>query len=406
LSDGAVVVPPVAAGRYGGVKVAIAHDYLTQRGGAERVVLSMLKAFPDAEVHTLLYEPSTTFPEFRDAVVHTSPINRVGFLRADHRKALPLLPLAASRLKIDADVVLASTSGWAHAFDVGDATLVAYCHSPARWLYQSDRYLGVDPQRIRQLGLQALRRILIAWDKRAARRVDRYLANSTVVQKRVLDAYGVEARIVPAPTSSFAGGDRERPAQLSEELVREGFHLCVSRLLPYKNVRQVLEASQLAHVNLVVVGRGPEAESLRAAAGAHAQVLSDLSDAEVAWLYEKCTALVAASYEDFGLTPLEAAAHGKPSIALRYGGFLDTIVEDVTGVFFDEPTPSQIAKAIRVSRDTTWSVRAIKDRAAEFSEERFVDRIRSEVTSSVTVAQSITADGTGQLSGPPSATRS
>lgn len=362
------------------MKVAIAHDYLTQRGGAERVVLSMVKTFPDAEVHTLLYEPATTFGEFADVQVHTSPLNHVGALRADHRKALPLLPFSAGRMKIDADVVLASTSGWAHGFDVGDATLVAYCYSPARWLYQSGRYLGDDSPRGRRAALQALKRPLIAWDKRAAQRVDHYLAISTVVQQRIREVYGRASTILPAPLGTFASGPTRRPAQLSESVVASGYHLCVSRLLPYKNVRQVLEASTLAGVRLVIVGRGPEAESLRAAAGPTAQVLSDLSDAEVAWLYENCTALIAASYEDFGLTPLEAAVHGKPSVVLRFGGFLDTIVEGVTGVFFDEPTPDRIAAAIKQAIHTQWDADAIQARADQFSEHRFSVRLKKHVT--------------------------
>ncbi|MCZ2825576.1 MULTISPECIES: glycosyltransferase [unclassified Modestobacter] len=371
------------------MKVAIAHDYLTQRGGAERVVLSMVKAFPDAEVHTLLYDPATTFSEFADVRVRTSRLNDVGFLRRDHRRALPLLPFAASRLKIDADVVLASTSGWAHGFDTGNATLVAYCYSPARWLYQHDRYLGENPPRLRSIGLQALRRPLIAWDKRAAQRVDHYLAISTVVQQRIYDVYGKTSTLVPAPLSGFASGARARPAELSDHLVRGGFHLCVSRLLPYKNVRQVLEAARIAGVNLVIVGKGSEAESLRMAAGQRGQVLSDLSDAEVAWLYARCDALIAASYEDFGLTPLEAAVHGKPSIALRFGGFLDTMIEGVTGVFFDEPTPELIAVAIGRARDVVWSGEAIKARAAEFSEDRYIDRLHSAVHAAATARNAV-----------------
>lgn len=365
--------------RWSEVKVAIAHDYLTQRGGAERVVLSMVKAFPDAEVHTLLYEPSATFSEFADVRIRTSRVNEVRFLRQDHRRALPVLPFAANRLKIDADVVLASTSGWAHGFDVGGAALVAYCYSPARWLYQHDRYLGENPPRLRSAGLQALRRPLIAWDKRAAQRVAHYLAISTVVQQRIKDVYDRTSTLVPAPLSGFASGERVRPAELSEHLVTGGFHLCVSRLLPYKNVRQVLEAARIAGVNLVIVGKGPEAESLRMAVGPRGQVLSDLSDAEVAWLYERCDALIAASYEDFGLTPLEAAVHGKPSIALRFGGFLDTMIEGVTGVFFDEPTPELIAAAIGRARGVEWSSGAIKARAAEFSEDHFIERLHSAV---------------------------
>ena len=121
--------------------VAIAHDYLTQRGGAERVVLALHRAFPDATIHTTLYDPDGTYPEFRDARIVTSPINRIGPLRREHRAALPLLPYAVSRLRIDADVVVASSSGWAHGVPTTGRKIV-YCHAPARWLYQADAYLG------------------------------------------------------------------------------------------------------------------------------------------------------------------------------------------------------------------------------------------------------------------------
>ena len=119
-------------------QVAIAHDYLTQRGGAERVVLAMLRAFPGATVHTLLYDPEGTFPEFREAHVVTSPLNRLGPLRRDHRLALPLLAPSFSRLEIAADVVVCSSSGWSHGARV-EGRKVVYCHTPARWLYQPDR---------------------------------------------------------------------------------------------------------------------------------------------------------------------------------------------------------------------------------------------------------------------------
>ena len=136
-------------------RVAIAHDYLTQRGGAERVVLALLNAFPDAEVHTLLYDADATFPEFRDVRVVTSPLNRIGPLRTHHRLSLPLLAPAASRMVVDADVTVVSTSGWAHGFDVRGRSVV-YCHNPARWLYQGAEYLGDQPRRLPSLALDAL----------------------------------------------------------------------------------------------------------------------------------------------------------------------------------------------------------------------------------------------------------
>ena len=182
-----------------GPSVAIAHDYLTQRGGAERVVLSLMRAFPGAPVHTTLYEPDGTYPEFADADVRTSPLNRFGALRRDHRLALPLLAPASSWTRIEADVVVASSSGWAHGFRTSGRTVV-YCHNPARWLYQTVEYLGGSPWRS-PFGapVMALRPALRRWDRRAAARVDVYVANSRVVQRRIADTYGREAELLPPP---------------------------------------------------------------------------------------------------------------------------------------------------------------------------------------------------------------
>ena len=151
-------------------RVAIAHDYLTQRGGAERVVLALHRAFPEATIHTTLYDPDGTYPEFRDARIETSPLNKVGRLRRSHRAALPFLAPASSRLRIDADVVVASSSGWAHGFAITGRRLV-YCHAPARWLYQPVEYLGGPPySSARGLALAAMRPFLLRWDRRAAAR--------------------------------------------------------------------------------------------------------------------------------------------------------------------------------------------------------------------------------------------
>ena len=218
-------------------RVAIAHDYLTQRGGAERVVLAMLRAFPGAAVHTLLYDPDGTFPEFRDAHVVTSPLNRLAPAAPHHRLALPLLAPAASRLRVDADVTLVSTSGWAHGFDIRGRSLV-YCYNPARWLYQADEYLGdAGGGSAKALALRMLAPALRRWDGRAARRRDRYLAISSVVRDRDPgDVRHRRRRAVP-PTTVLPSG-----AQQSVGPYDEGFHLLVSRLLPYKNVDKAIDA--------------------------------------------------------------------------------------------------------------------------------------------------------------------
>ncbi len=361
-----------------GLRIALAHDYLTQRGGAERVVLSLLRAFPDAVIHTTLYDPDGTFPDFRDAHIVTSPLNRIGALRHDPRLALPLLAWASSRLRIDADVVVASSSGWAHAFPTDGRRLV-YCHNPARWLYQSDEYLGeagrLSPQR---LALAPLRGPLRAWDRRAAHRADRYLGNSRVVVRRIAATYGIDAGLVPPPHSIDASGPRQPVPALVDW--QDGYHLIVSRLQPYKNVDQALEAFRsLPDERLVVVGHGPLADQLRAQAPANTRLLSRLSDAQLRWTYAHAVALLAPSYEDFGLTPLEAAAFGRPTLALHAGGYLDTVDPSTSGAFFEAATPEAIAQSVRTWRTHRWDPAAIERHADDFSEARFIDRIRTEV---------------------------
>lgn len=358
-------------------RVAIAHDYLTQRGGAERVVLAILRAFPDATIHTTLYDPEETFPEFRDADIRVSPLNKVGVLRRNHRVALPFLPFAASRLHIDADVVVASSSGWAHAFPTSGQKLV-YCHAPARWLYQSERYLGFDP-RSSPIGmaLLAVREPLKIWDQRAARTGDAYLANSHVVRERIGETYGIDADVLAPPFAVDATGEREPVEEVADW---EAFHLVVSRLLPYKNVHLIIEAFRDLPERLVVVGAGPMLEDLRASAPPNVAVVTRLSDAQMRWTYARATALVAASHEDFGLTPLEAGAFGKPALALRAGGFLDTIAEGVNGSFFDEPEVEAIRAAVRANRGRTWDEAAIRAHVEDFSPENFVRRLRAAAT--------------------------
>lgn len=358
-------------------RVAIAHDYLTQRGGAERVVLTLMKAFPEAPVHTTLYDPEGTYPEFAGADIHTSPLNRIGPLRRDHRLALPLLAPAASRMRIDADVVVASSSGWAHGFDTGEGTrTVVYCHNPARWLYQTEEYLGGQAWRS-PLGppLLALRPALRRWDRRQARDVDVYLANSRVVQQRIATTYGRRAELLPPPHGMDASAPREPVPELADW--EPGYALVVSRLLPYKNVDAVIEAVRGTRRRLVVVGRGPEEARLRATMPDNVRLLGGLSDARLRGVYAGAGLLVAASHEDFGLAPLEAAAFGVPAVALRGGGFLETVLEGSTGIFFDRPEPDQIAAALTVAESHPWDAGSVRARAEEFGEARFIARIRS-----------------------------
>lgn len=362
--------------------IALAHDYITQRGGAERVALSLSRAFPAAPLHTTLYEPETTFREFADVDVRTMPINRWGVLRAHHRLALPFLAGAVSRYPVEAEVLVASSSGWAHGIPTTGRKIV-YCHAPARWLYQTDRYTGAQHapsmrSRMMTAATDILGPRLRAWDQDAAHSADRYLVNSTVVRRAVHEVYGIEAEVLPPPPANLTGDGLVDPLPG----VDQPFLLCVARLLPYKNVDLVIEAvATVPGIRLVVVGDGPERARLEAlAARVGGTVLAGrVSDARLRWLYENCIGLVAASYEDFGLSPLEAATFGKPTVALHDGGYLDTVVEGRTGTFFERADAGEIAAAVETLARSAWDADELRRHAEGFSEERFIGRIREVV---------------------------
>lgn len=366
------------------VPVALAHDYITQRGGAERVVAIMAAAFPDAPIFTSLYDAAGTFDDFNGSDIRTSALNRIGFLRRNHRMALPFLAPAVASMHINADVVLASSSGWAHGMQASGRKVV-YCHAPARWLYQSNRYLGPAvgslAHRMRRATAEAALGLLSpglrAWDIKQALGADRYLVNSTVVQEAVRKTYGIEAEVLPPPPAMSPRGKTT-----ALEAVKTPFVLCVARLLPYKNVDVVIQAMQdVEGVGLVVVGRGPDQARLRELAGSNPGIhlVGGVPEDSLRWLYANCVGLVAASFEDFGLTPLEAAAFGKPTAALHAGGYLDTIEPGVNGVFFEKPSAVEIRSAVAHLLDAPWDRSAIMSHAELFSEQRFRDRLHEVV---------------------------
>jgi len=356
--------------------VAIVHDYLTQRGGAERVVLSMARAFPEAPVYTSLYSPETTYPEFADVDVRPLWLQRLRPLRRHHRLAFPLLPLAFGADRLDYDVVLCSSSGWAHGVRTRGVKIV-YCHSPARWLYLRNTHIAED-RPWHALALRAARVPLVAWDQRAAASATSYVVNSENVQRRVHEVYGTRAEVLHPPVRFPAEGPTT-PVPVGGR-----FYLCVARLLRYKNVHQVVQAFEhLPNLELVVVGDGPEGDVLQRTAGPNVHLVGSVGDSELRWLYRNCAGLVSASYEDFGLTPVEAAIFGKPSVVLASGGYLETVVPGRTGIYFGAAEAGQIADAVRRAERQTWVPERIIEHATIFQEPYFMARLRALVAAQV-----------------------
>jgi glycosyltransferase involved in cell wall biosynthesis len=312
-------------------------------------------------------------------------LNALGVVRKHHRAALPILPLAANSMHVDADVMVTSSSGWAHGFSTNGRKLV-HCHSPARWLYLRDMYLGDEGGLLKRAVLTATSGRLRAWDRRAALSCDRYLAVSTVIQRRIADAYGISADVLPSPVAMSRASATEPVPELLQWLSTGGesdpndaFYLCVSRLLPYKNVAAVVGAFAGRGQRLVVVGRGPDADRIAAAKTPNVLMLSDLTDGQMSWLYEHCRALIAASYEDYGLTPIEAGVWGKPSVVLRWGGFLDTVEEGITGSYFDAPDAVAIGEALDHFETSSFDPDKIRRHVEQFTEERFAEALYAAV---------------------------
>jgi glycosyltransferase involved in cell wall biosynthesis len=367
------------------VRVAIVHDYLTQRGGAERVVLALHRLYPDAPIYTSFYDPATTFPEFTGADIRTSFLQRFPHAGNAFRANLPLFPAAFGRFRFDGyDLVVSSSSGWAHGARTGRAFHVCYCHAPAKWLYRTDDYLGAGgsvPAAARPLlapVLAALRR----WDAAAARRPDLYVANSRHVAEEIKRIYGRDAPIVFPPVSV----ERFASTALAEEPA-EPYFLVVARLLPYKRVDLAIRACVRRGAKLVVVGDGPERDALVSLAGGAVTFVPRADDDELARLYAGATALIQCGKEDFGIAPLEANASGRPVVAFGEGGALDTVVDGQTGILFAEQSVDAVFAALGRCVETVWSQESLRAYATRFGEERFIADLRTTIADAYRAAR-------------------
>lgn len=315
-------------------RVALAHDYLNQRGGAERVALEFAGMWPRAPIYTSLYRPESTFPEFKRFDVRTSFLDRLPIDRG-FRALFPLYPAAFRSLgPVDADLLVTSSSGWAHGLRVRDGGRhVVYCHNPARWLY-GEEYMGASARK--QQAISPLVAPMRRWDRAAARRADLYIANSATTRRRIQRVYGLEVPVVHPPVDV----DRFKPSPRGERL------LVVSRLLPYKRVDIVVDAATKAGLGLDVVGAGPDLERLRERAGPTVTFHGRASDETVRELMQDCRAFCLPGMEDFGIAPVEAQAAGKPVIAYAGGGAVETVADGFSGVFFRNHDVSDFLAAV------------------------------------------------------------
>jgi glycosyltransferase involved in cell wall biosynthesis len=363
--------------------VVLAHDWLNGMRGGERVLEELCRLFPDAPIYTLLHERGSVSPTIEARRIVTSPLQRLpASVRRGYRQLLPLMPAAVRALRLPpCDLVLSSSHCAIKAVRPPRGSRhLCYIHTPMRYIWEQqsayfDRGRTGLPTRIAAgLGSPLLR----AWDRRTASRVDRFVANSQVVQARVRRAYGRESGRVPPPVDLARFTATPSPGA-------RGFYLMVTAFAPYKRVELALEAFRRLGRPLRVVGAGQDLDRLRPLFGGRVEYLGSLPDADVTRLYAECRAFVMPGEEDFGITPLEAQASGRPVIALDRGGATETVVPldrpNATGVLFPGGAIEDLVTAVRTfeAAETRFSPEACRRQAERFSAEAFRRGILAEV---------------------------
>ncbi len=351
------------------MRVALTHDYLVDRGGAERVLLELHRLFPNAPIFTSVFDPSGTLDEFRSCDVRTSFLQALRPTRATYKRLLPLYPAAFQSFDLKGyDVVISSASAFAKAVRLpASSHHICYCYTPTRFAWDWDGYrkrqgIGVVTASAVQLLLPYLRRA----DAAAAQRVDRFVAISAEVARRIRTCYSKDAHVVYAPV------DLRKFNQIAEP---SDYFLVASRLQAYKRVDTVVETFNRLGLPLRIAGDGPDLPRLRALAGPTITFLGHVSDEVLVDLYARCRAVVLPGEEDLGLTPLEANACGRPTVAFAGGGALETVLPGVTGVLFTEHTVDSLANAVRTVQSLNVQAYRLRKHAEHFSTARFRDAI-------------------------------
>ena len=360
------------------MRVAIVHDWLYVLGGAEKVLAGLLRCFPEADVYCLIDILSAEDrARLGVGTTRTSFLQRAPGIARRHRNYLPLMPLAIEQFDLSSyDLVISSSYGVAKGVLTGpDQLHISYVHSPMRYAWDLQHQYLRESHADR--GLKSwLARILLhrmrVWDVRTGNGVDAYVCNSHFIARRVRKAYGRDSTVIWPPVTV--------PKTLAP-VNRRDYFLTASRLVPYKNVRGVVEAFRLLpDQKLIIAGDGPERERLQALAGPNVSFVGFVPDETLRRLMREARAFVFAAEEDFGIVPVEVQAEGTPVLALGRGGARETVVTTgpgLTGLFFDSPEASVIAETVRqfLTEEHSFSREACHRNAQRFSEDRFEQEI-------------------------------
>ena len=394
------------------LKIALVHDWLNQIGGAENVLEELVDLFPGAPVYTSMYAPEKMPARYRSWDIHTSFMQRLPGILNHHQPYMPIYPLAFQRTTLtEYDLVLSNKSGFCHGVTTKDAvtsavattknllatgistngisvngngvdkllngqietkrtnqktTHVCYCLTPTRFLWLYEQYSEREQiSGIIDMVLQPLLSLLRRWDRRAAQKVDHFIAISTEIQKRIKNIYGRESVVIHPPVDT----DYFVPA--ADDTVGDYF-LSIGRLIPYKRVDLAVDAfAQLPNQKLIIVGDGRDYDALAQRATPNVTFLGRQSRDDILELLQHCRAFVFPGLEDFGIAPVEALSVGRPVIAYEGGGALDTIQPGITGEFFTDATVDSLVQTLQEFDATAYNPEQCRMQAEKFSTDSF-----------------------------------
>jgi glycosyltransferase involved in cell wall biosynthesis len=358
-------------------RVAIIHDWLTGMRGGEKVLEVLSELFPKADIFTLIHFPGRVSRQIEKHRIFTSFLQNCPGVEKRYRYYLPLMPHAIERFNFkDYDLMISSSHCVAKAAIPGEKSKHwSYCHTPMRYIWdQYDEYFGAGRAAVTtRLAMGLVRRRLQRWDVASAERVHHFIANSENVSRRIQRIYKRESSVIYPPVDyDFYSqrDDRDKDTHVSP------FFLMVSALAPYKRIDLAIEAFNRNRKQLLIIGSGQDETRLRAMAGPNIHFAGWLNAEQLRWNYARCQALIFPGEEDFGIVPLEVMSAGRPVIAFRRGGALETVEDGKTGVFFEHQTPDDLLLALDRLEGMRFDPAQIRQHAARFSRQHCVETFR------------------------------
>lgn len=353
------------------MKIALVHDFLNQEGGAEKVLRVFSEIFPEAPIYTMTMDKNRAGKLYIGKDVRTSFIQKMPLGVKKYQWFLPLMPTAVERFDLTAyDIILSDASAFAKGVITKPDTLhICYCYTPTRYLWM-DTHSYVKEVRVTPLVKwaipYALNKIRI-WDRVAADRVDKFIAISNAVKRRIKKYYQRESDVIfpPVDTKEFSIADKI-----------EDYYLIGGRLVSYKRYDLAIQAFNRLGMKLKIFGEGPEYKRLKNLAKKNIEFVGRPDSLELADLYKKAIAFIHPQDEDFGITPVESMASGRPAIAYARGGALDTIIDGKTGKFFEDQTWEALGDTIIRFKPEDFKPEEIRRHALLFDTESFKKNIK------------------------------